>query len=133
MPELEQLIKDENPDFVGVSEILPKNKKREYYLEEFNLESLGYEMVPHPNLEKNVGRGSLIYIRKGLIFKQHILPKPLEAFEECVAVEIKLNNKAWRTLAVEFSRKPDLTFYSWPTDVSRNSGSTHTMRKNPYG
>ena len=69
-----------NPDFVGVSEVLPKYFKGKIYPEEFKM--AGYDMIPHPNIEKNKGRGSILYIRSSLIHKEIKLPKNCDDFEE---------------------------------------------------
>ena len=51
----------------------------------------GYDMIPHPNIEKNTGRGSILYIKSSLIHKEIKLPKNCDDFEECIIQEIKLN------------------------------------------
>ena len=95
MPELEFLFDSLAPSFAFVSEILPKNRKRTYYHEEFEIQ--GYDKIPHKTLIENTptsqGRGSALYIRSTLIYKEHILKQPLSEFEECVAAEITINSK----------------------------------------
>ena len=95
MPELNYIFDTVNPSFAFVSEILPKNRKRIYYHEEFEIQ--GYDKIPHKTLVENTptsqGRGSILYIKSTLNYKEHILKPPLRDFEECVAAEITINAK----------------------------------------
>ena len=67
-----------NPDFVGVSEVLPKSFKSQIFPEIFRIP--GYDMIPHPNVSDNKGRGSILYIKSSLIHKEIKLPKDCEDF-----------------------------------------------------
>ena len=66
-----------------------KKNSRTINVAEFNLE--GYEMVAHQNIIKNEGRGSLLYIRKDMDFKQLNLFNEQEQFDESIYVDIKLS------------------------------------------
>ena len=61
MTELLALIKEHNPDIIGVNEVLPKFFKHKIYPEEFLVEN--YEMIVHPNVEANRGRVSIMHVR----------------------------------------------------------------------
>ena len=88
MAEFQFIVKTQQPDIIGVNEVLPKNFNRQIYKEEFQLEN--YEMVAHSNIDENKGRGSLLYLEKSLINKQiHI--EPGNAFEENILTEISLD------------------------------------------
>ena len=89
IPEFQYLIREHNSHLIGVDEVLPKKFSRTINVDEFNLE--GYEMVAHQNIIKNEGRGSLLYIRKDMNFKQLNLFKEQEQFDESIYVEIKLS------------------------------------------
>ena len=67
MPELSLIIREYNPDIISVSEVLPKCFKNTIFPEEFNIK--GYNMIPHENVPKNKGRGSIIYIKEQFDFK----------------------------------------------------------------
>ena len=58
LDELANIIKEYQPDTVGVSEVLPKKFREKIYPEQFKID--GYDMIPHPNIEKNTGRGSIL-------------------------------------------------------------------------
>ena len=48
-------------------------------------------MIPHPNVEKNEGRGSILYIKKNLKHKDIPINSGGKHFEECIVQEINLN------------------------------------------
>ena len=87
LPELELLSREHSPDIIGVNEVLPKSYKNKIYPEEFHID--GYEMIPHRNVSENKGRGSILYIREGMINKELHLDKD-DYFEENIIVEIPL-------------------------------------------
>ena len=89
LPELEYITKDYMPHIIGINEVLPKNFSRKIYPEEFNLQD--YEMITHPNVEKNVGRGSLLYIHKSISYKQIDIKIGNHEFEEALFAEIELS------------------------------------------
>ena len=92
MAELEFIIKTETPDIIGINEVLPKNHTRKIHSEEFRLD--GYEMVTHPNVNNNNGRGSLlyhVYVKKNLNHKQVTITANGNEFQEGLYAEIKLN------------------------------------------
>ena len=60
MSELHLLTKTVRPHIIGINEVLPKNHNRKIPLEEFIRD--GYEMIIHPNVNKNTGRGTLLYV-----------------------------------------------------------------------
>ena len=92
IPEFECLIKKHQPHIIGVSEVLPKNFKRQIHIEEFDLKY--YEMYAHKNVFDNIGRGSLVYVHNSYTSKQIDLKleTPTPNFEEAIYIEIKLNN-----------------------------------------
>ena len=92
MSELLFILNSENPDIVVISEVLPKNCNRIIHKEEFTVPN--YEMVPHPNIITNTGRGSLIYLKKNLTYKKIEVgskKEKLDEFEESIILEINLN------------------------------------------
>ena len=94
--ELTQQIKIENPpDVIAVSEIKPKNYKRE--LKETEYEIPGYEMEPENLEEKDATRGLLIYIKNSLKYTRiDVTSLTIEASElprEIMCLEIHLQNK----------------------------------------
>ena len=72
---------------------MPKNIKNIIHKEEFEIKN--YELFCSQNVEKNSGRGSLLYIHNSLISKQIIITtdKHGNYFEENVLAEISINNK----------------------------------------
>ena len=90
MPEFQFIINEHNPHIIGVNEVLPKNHTRNINPEEFIIE--GYEMVAHPNVLNNTGRGTIIYVSNTLNYKQLQLFQGDEEFEEAVYIEVKLQN-----------------------------------------
>ena len=89
LSELKFLINDINPDIIAVNEVLPKNIKNPIHKEEFSME--GYEMITHPNVALNKGRGSITYIKNNIINKEIKLGPKFDDFEESIFTEIKLN------------------------------------------
>ena len=88
MAELNLLVCEQTPDIIGVNEVLAKNFNRQIYLEECTLNN--YEMVAHTSISASKGRGTILYIRKGINYKQiDVLYKGHE-FQESVYVEISL-------------------------------------------
>ena len=87
MPELMIMIRKYHPDVIMVNEVLPKNFSRLIHLEEFAIQ--GYDMVPHDNIIRNKGRGSMIYVKNSTTYKAINLPS-FQSFEEVIAIEINL-------------------------------------------
>ena len=92
MAELDLLIKTERPHItcIGINEALPKNHSRKIYPEEFHID--GYEVIMHPNISKNMGRGSLLYIHNSISYKQVLIDLGGQEFKEGLYAEIKLNS-----------------------------------------
>ena len=88
MAELNLLVREKWPDIIGINEALPKNFNRHIYQEEFDLNN--YEMVAHTNISANIGRGTILYIRKGVNYKQIDVRYNGTEFVESVYVEISL-------------------------------------------
>ena len=88
LTELAVRLKTDQPLIFGVTEVLPKNKDKVFHPEIYNIEN--YEKVPHPNVEKNFGRGSILYVHKSLQYKQIFLD--VNNFDEIILIEIKLDN-----------------------------------------
>ena len=79
LSELQFLIDSETPQIIGINEVLPKNFTRQIFPEEFSITN--YEMIAHPNVEKNSGRGTIMYIHKNINYKQ---------------IEIKINDEQFQ-------------------------------------
>ena len=88
MSELNLLVREQTPDNIGVNEVLPKNFNSQIYLEEFTLNN--YEIVAHTSISANKGRGTILYIRKGINYKQIDVQYKGHEFQESVYVEISL-------------------------------------------
>ena len=80
-----------NPHILGINEVLPKNFSRNINVEEFNLD--GYEMIAHPNVPNNKGRGSLLYIRNDIKYNQQFFSEGNDIFDYSIYIEIKLNGQ----------------------------------------
>ena len=106
IPEFELLVKTKKPHIIGINEAVPKNFKRKIYEQEFILND--YEMVCHPNIAANKGRGSILYIHKSLNFKELIIKTNNIVFDESVFCEINLN-KEDKLLCALLYRKGDST------------------------
>ena len=85
MAELQLRINIHKPHIIGINEVLPKFYREKIYPEQFAIKD--YEMVPHPNIEANKGRGSVLYIHKSIKFKE---VKFNTSLEEGIFAEIKL-------------------------------------------
>ena len=105
MPEFQLLVRHHKPEIICVNEVLPKNFNRQIYPEEFALE--GYDMISHSNVANNIGRGTILYVHRSLVYKQ-IFTNALNSFEESVAVEINLN-KNDRLLCAGMYRRGEST------------------------
>ena len=88
LAEFELHVKSYQPHIIGVNEVLPKYFRNTIFKEEFNLDN--YDMLAHPNVEKNIGRGSILYIHKSLINKPVNLSD--SSVEESILAEINLRN-----------------------------------------
>ena len=89
MTELKLIIENENPDIVSISEVLPKNPSRVIHKEEFNIP--GYDLIPHRNVLNNTGRGSAMYIKNTISYKEIKFNDENDQYEEIITVEINLN------------------------------------------
>ena len=76
------------PQIIGINEVLPKNFARPIFSQEFAIPN--YEMIAHPNVEKNCGRGTIMYIHKDINYKQVEFNINDEQFQEAIFAEIKL-------------------------------------------
>ena len=90
LPELNLLVSEYDPHIIGINEVLPKNYKRQVYKEEFALN--GYEMITHSNVDANTGRGSIIYIKNNITYKQINIDINGSQFEESLFIEVPLKN-----------------------------------------
>ena len=90
MAEFELIIREYNPDIIGVSEVLPKNSRIKIYAEQFNI--TGYNMIPHKNVVSNKGRGSAMYIKNSLDYKEVTFEPEKGHFEEGIFIEINTSN-----------------------------------------
>ena len=101
--ELKARINEEIPDIIMIQEVKPKNYTRiltkvEYELEQYDLE---WENMN----EKDVGRGLITYIRKGINYKQIFFDFP---FTEYLAMVIEVNKKE-KLLIVNIYHSPNST------------------------
>ena len=105
-------------------------------MEEFHLP--GYDMIPHKNLTENsptsTGRGSILYIKNSLDYKEYYFPSPLHNFEECVAAEIKIN-KTENHLCTGIYRRGESTLQNnlLLLDIINHIGSSKFTHKVPLG
>ena len=91
MSELHLLTKTERPHIIGINEVLPKNHNHQIHPEEFTLD--GYELIIHPNVNENTGRGTLLYVHNTISHKQISISPDNEEFQEALFTKIKLNAK----------------------------------------
>ena len=110
MDELEAVVKFHNPDTIGVSEVLPKRFRNQIYSEQFKLE--GYDMIPHPNIDRNEGRGSILYIKSNLTHMPVDIQGSGKHFDEHILQEIKINDSDSMIIA---------HIYRSPTSSSTNN------------
>ena len=89
LSELSLLVNDLNPDIIGISEVLPKNHTRYIYPEEFKLK--GYNDIIHKNVAENKSRGSILYIKDDINFKEIKFENTAGIFEEGLFIELKVN------------------------------------------
>ena len=90
MEELVDVVKEYQPDVIGVSEVLPKNFREQIYANQFIID--GYDMIPHPNIEENKGRGSILYIRSNLTHMPVEIKGSGKLFGEHILQEIKIDD-----------------------------------------
>ena len=90
LPELKSIIDMHQPKIVGVNEVLPKHFNDPVYKEEFEIDD--FDMLPHPNVINNVGRGSILYVHKSLNCKPVEFNDLNPVFDEHVLAEISLTN-----------------------------------------
>ena len=101
IPEFQLLVRHHKPQIICVNEVLPKNFNRQIYLEEFALD--GFDIISHSYVANNIGRGTILYVIKSLVYKQ-MYTNALNSFEKSVAVEINWN-KSDRLLCVGMYRR----------------------------
>ena len=102
LSELSILIKDLHPDILGISEVLPKNHARHIYPEEFKLQ--GYNELIHKNVENDTGRGSILYIKDHLNFKEVKFNTNKGTFDEGLFVELNVNKNESLLIASLYRR-----------------------------
>ena len=88
--ELDAVVKELSPDVIGICEVLPKKYRTKIYPEEFKID--GYDMIPHPNIALNTGRGSILYIKSNLTHMPVEIHGPGKLFEEHILQEIKIDD-----------------------------------------
>ena len=85
MDELKKRVLDKavKPDVIMVSEVRLKNFEKRLQPVEFKLE--GYE-IEHKNLDVELGRGLITYVRKGIYYR---VIDDLPSYNEYIAIELK--------------------------------------------
>ena len=90
LAEFAETVNIHKPDVIAASEVLPKNFKEPIQPEIFKLD--GYDMICHPNVEKNTGRGSILYIKSNITHMPVELTSSGKDFEEHIVEEIKIDD-----------------------------------------
>ena len=119
MNELRFNVQTHDPDTISVSEVLPKNFKEKIYPNDFHLE--GYDMIHHPNVEKNIGRGSIMYIKDTLTHMPVDITGPGKDFEEFIIQEIKTDDNYSFNLLHMYRRGA--------SDTSNNENLLHLLKE----
>ena len=117
--EFELIVKDSNPDIIGICEVLPKCHTRKIFPEEFKIK--GYNEVVHENISNNKGRGSIMYIREGLDYKEIKIKPKKGKFEEGIFIEVNVNEKE-KLFCANIYRRGEST-------VENNNNLLEIMRK----
>ena len=86
MAELQAKVKEEKPLIIAVSEVKPKNPKKEYTIEDFAISGYSLHSI---NLGKDFGRGIVVYTHNSLdkSITQISMDQP---FEEICCIEVRL-------------------------------------------
>lgn len=90
LPEFSSSVKEESPDIIFVAEVKPKNFKDDICEVLFQID--GYNMLSL-NLDSRVGRGVIMYIRKGIRYN-HYIPKTEYTESLWVILDLGINGKA---------------------------------------
>ena len=91
MNELSLIVNDLNPDIIAVCKVLPKNHSRQIFPEELKIQ--GYNEVIHENVRENIGRGSILYVRNNINFKEVKFEPNNGKFEEGLYIELTMAGK----------------------------------------
>ena len=108
LDELVAIVNDKNPDIIGICEVLPKSFRAEnkLYSNDFKLE--GYDMIPHPNIDENKGRGSILYIKSDLTHMPVEIKGQGNHFQEHILQEVKIDDNDSVVIALLY-RSPSST------------------------
>lgn len=88
LQELKLRIEDSNPSIIAISEVKPKNYKRDIQISEFNID--GYEILSANLSKSSPGRGMLMYIKDSLKYSPYNIS--ISTFEENLLCEIQVGN-----------------------------------------
>lgn len=88
LQELKLRIEDSNPSIIAISEVKPKNYKRDIQISEFNID--GYEILSANLSKSSPGRGMLMYIKDSLKYSPYNISN--STFEENLLCEIQVGN-----------------------------------------
>ena len=86
--ELKTRLQEEQPHIIAITEVRPKNWKHEISLAQYKLPGYNMEGI---NLDEDVGRGMLIYIKDTM--RYNMLDLQNIVFNEAIACEIQLQGK----------------------------------------
>ncbi len=89
MTEFKTRLKQYKPHIIGITEVKPKFSRYKPRESELKVDDIGEYDIFSRNLDKDIGRGMLLYVHKHLEAKE---VKMKTNFEESVFVKIKLNN-----------------------------------------
>ncbi len=89
MTEFKTRLKQYKPHIIGINEVKPKYSRYKQNESEFKINDIGEFDIFSENLDKDIGRGMLLYIHKHLEAKE---VKMKTEFEESVFAKIRLNN-----------------------------------------
>ena len=103
LDELHALVRDKNPAIFGITEVKPKNNR--YQILESELSIQGYYTISI-NLNNNIGRGIILYVRNDMIVEEIDLQKGNEPFNECLSAELTVNKKEKLLIAIVY-RSPN--------------------------
>ena len=103
--ELELIVKSNNLDIIMITEVKPKNPRFTPRPGEYKLE--GYDMY-HVNIDTNVGRGCLFYVKLGLEVKEISVSN---TFDEYILIEISCKNDKKIAIGCIY-RSPNSSIYN---------------------
>ncbi len=90
MTELKLRLKQYKPHIIGINEVKPKNSRYKQKESEFKIDDIGEYDIFSQNIDKDKGRGIILYVHKHLEAKEvHMKTR----YEESTFAKIKLNNK----------------------------------------